>query len=344
MAESSLSAATPTTRPQRRVRQTGWTGGLLIAVVVFYAILALTVEHFGTARNLGFLFIEITPTLLLALALALVIITGEIDLSIASTVGLSGAVAGLLWQSGMAFGTIVLIVLLLGVCLGLFNGVFVAFLGLPSIAVTVATLALYRGLTYVLLGDRAVTGFPRSMSSYVLGTIPGTPIPNIVIPVLAIVGIFAVLLHKTLLGRDVLAVGANPLAARYSGVNAKVTKLIVFVLSGATASAVGIFWILRYSTARADNASGLELAVVAAVILGGVSILGGSGNALGVVAGVALLGGVQNALRLAGVSADALTALIGALLLFAVLAPNLAARAAGGLARRSSRRKPAEPT
>lgn len=303
-----------------------WTVGIGAATMLFLVVMSLTVPNFGTARNFGFLVIDLVPVLLLALALCFVVVTGEIDLSIASTVALTGALAGRMWEAGLPFEAIAVVAVIAGAVLGTFNGVLVALLGLPSLAVTIATLALYRGLTYVTLGDTAITGFPRQFSGWVLGSFPGTSIPNILIPLILVIALFAVVLGGTVFGRDVFAVGANIEAARYSGVRTRMTKLIVFVMSGATAGLVGVFWILRYSTARADNAYGLELTVVAAVVLGGVSIYGGSGTILGVLSGVVLLGGLQNALRLLGVSADALTALTGVLLVLAVLVPNVIGR------------------
>jgi rhamnose transport system permease protein len=207
--------------------------------------------------------------------------------------------------------------------LGAFNGFFVAVLGLPSLAVTIGTLALYRGLAFVLLGDTAVADWPRSFTGWAIGNIGSSPVPNIVIPIMVLVTLFAVVLHATPTGRAIYAAGANPIAAEFAGINVRKLKFWLFVTSGMVAGLVGAFWTLRFSSARGDNALGLELTVVAAVLLGGVSIFGGKGTLPGVIAGVVLLTSLTNALRLASVSAEALTVVTGGLLIVSVLAPNL---------------------
>jgi rhamnose transport system permease protein len=160
-------------------------------------------------------------------------------------------------------------------------------------------------------------------TSWTIGNIGETPIPNVVFPILVLVVAFAVVLHATPTGRAIYAAGANPTAAGFAGISVARLKFWLFVLSGAVAGLVGVFWTLRYGSARGDNATGLELTVVAAVLLGGVSIFGGKGTLPGVIAGVVLLMSLQNALRLADVSTEALTVVTGTLLIVSVLAPNV---------------------
>lgn len=310
---------------RRAARWLTWDTAVIAVTVAFLVAAALGVESFGTSRNAGFLVLEVAPVLLLALPLTLVVVTGEIDLSVASTVGLSGAAMGVMWDAGLPLETIIPLTVVLGAVLGAVNGFFVAVLGLPSLAVTIGTLALYRGLAFVLLGDTAVSDWPRAFTSWVVGTVGGSPVPNVVLPVLVLVVVFGVVLHLTPVGRAVYAVGANATAAAFSGVRVARLTFWLFVTSGAVAGLVGVLWTLRFSSARGDSATGLELTVVAAVLLGGVSIFGGKGGLPGVVAGVVLLASLQNALRLASVSAEALTVVTGALLVASVLVPNLAA-------------------
>jgi rhamnose transport system permease protein len=281
------------------------------------------VPNFATSRNWGFLLLDLIPVALIALPLTLVVITGEIDLSVASMLGLSSAVLGQLWGSSWPMPLAVVASVLLGAALGAFNGTFVTVFGLPSLAVTIGTLALYRGLAFVVLGDRAVADFPFSWSTDAVRAIPGTHIPWFVLVVVALAVVFGIVLHATPVGRGLYAAGNNAEAARFSGVSVNRMKFWLFVVTGAVSALAGVFWTFRYASARADNGSGLELSVIAAVLLGGVSIFGGRGTILGVLAGVLLLGSLRNALQLADVSADTLTVVTGALLIISVVAPNV---------------------
>jgi rhamnose transport system permease protein len=213
--------------------------------------------------------------------------------------------------------------------LGAFNGFLVTKVGLPSLAVTIGTLALYRGLAFVVLGDQAVADFPRSWTSWAISSIGETGIPVVVVPLLVLVAITAVVLHATPIGRSLYAMGNSEDAARFSGIDVGRTKLWLFVVTGVVSALGGVYWTLRYGSARADNATGLELQVVAAILLGGVSIFGGSGGLLGVIAGALLLASVRNALQLVNVPSDVLNIVTGVLLITAVVAPQVAARVKG---------------
>ena len=328
-------------------RHLSWDTAVVGVTVVVLLVASLGVENFGTARNAGFLILELAPVLVLALPLTLIIVTGEIDLSVASTVGLTSAAMGVMWDSGLPLETIIPLTVLVGAVLGAVNGFFVAVLGLPSLAVTIGTLALYRGLAFVLLGDGAVADWPRAFTDWAIGEVPGTGVPNVVVPIAVLVVAFGVVLHVTPVGRAVYAVGANTTAALFAGIATARLTFWLFVTSGAVAGLVGVFWTLRFSSARGDNAAGLELTVVAAVLLGGVSIFGGRGALPGVVAGVVLLTSLQNALRLASVSAEALTVVTGFLLIVSVLLPNVLASARQRVGRRhaptTTPRPPARP-
>ncbi|HZX02125.1 ABC transporter permease [Kribbella sp.] len=307
-------------------RLANWNVAIVAITVVALIVAAVTVDNFGTAQNFGFLVLDLLPIMLVALPMTLVIVTGEIDLSVASTLGLSSAVMGYLWNANQPIETIIPLCLLLGAVLGAVNGVFVTVLGLPSLAVTIGTLALYRGLAFVVLGDSAVADFPAAYTDWVTGTIGGTSIPNVLVVIVVLAAVFGVILHATPVGRAVFAVGASEQAARFAGIRPGRLKFWLYVASGAVSGLAGVLWTLRYSSARADNGAGLELAVVAAVLLGGVSIFGGKGALPGVIAGVVLLGALQNALRLSDVSNEALNVVTGVLLIASVLVPNLANR------------------
>ncbi|MEC3979689.1 ABC transporter permease [Amycolatopsis sp. H20-H5] len=303
-------------------------------MILAAAVFSFTVDGFAGGRNLSFLLLDVVAIGVIALPLTLVVVTGEIDLSVASTLGLSSALMGKLWLSGFTIELSVVLCLVAGVVLGLVNGFFVTVLGLPSLAVTIGTLALYRGLATVLLGDQAVADFPAEWTRAATADLPGTPIPLVLLPLLVLVVLFAVLLHYTAFGRTLFAMGANAEAARFSGVSVRRTKLLLFVATGVISALAGIYWTLRYASARGDNGTGLELSVVAAVLLGGVSIFGGRGSMGGVVAAVLLLGTLSNGLRLADVSADTLTIVTGGLLIVSVVVPNLLQRARAARQRR----------
>jgi rhamnose transport system permease protein len=309
----------------------------VVLAVLVLVVASLTVDNFGTSRNFTFLVLDLLPIALVALPMTFIIVTGEIDLSVASTLGLSSAVMGLLWNHDMTIETIIPLCIVLGAVLGAVNGFLVTGLGLPSLAVTIGTLALYRGLAFVVLGDGAVADFPYNYTTWVTGTIGGGPVPNVLIVIVVLALIFGVALHATPFGRSLFAIGANNQAAHFSGIRVARTKFWLYVLSGAVAGLAGVLWTLRYSSARADNGSGLELAVVAAVLLGGVSIFGGKGSLPGVLAGVVLLAALQNALRLQDVSGQALNIVTGALLVLSVLLPNIATAVRGTWQRRKLR-------
>jgi rhamnose transport system permease protein len=327
--------------PASRLRLLGTGDGVITLVLIAFLLVAsITVEGFASTRNTGFLLLDVVVIMLIALPLTLVVITGEIDLSVASTVGLTSAVMGQLWFSGLSLELIIPLCLLLGAVLGAVNGFLVTRLGLPSLAVTIGTLALYRGLAFVVLGDRAVADFPRAWTTWALSSIGSTGIPVVVVPLLVLVVLTGVVLHATPIGRSLYAMGNSEDAARFSGIDVGRTKLWLFVVTGAVAALGGVYWTLRYGSARADNAQGLELQVIAAILLGGVSIFGGRGGLVGVIAGALLLGSLRNALQLVNVPSDVLNIVTGALLIVAVVTPQAAAAVRG---RRRPRGRPASP-
>jgi rhamnose transport system permease protein len=269
---------------------------------------------------------DFTEIALIALPMTLIIIAAEIDLSVASVLGASSALMGVLWHMGLPMPLVIAIVLVAGSLAGLFNGLVIVRFNLPSLAVTIGTLALFRGLAYVLLGDQAIADFPAAYTAFGIDTIAATflPMPFILVIVGAIV--FTVLLQATPFGRSLYAIGANPVAAQFSGIDVAKTKLRLFMLSGAMAALAGVVYTLRFTSARGDNGEGFELSVIAAVLFGGVSIFGGRGSMIGVLLSLLIIGVLRNALTLADVSSETLTIVTGALLLSSVLIPNLVAR------------------
>jgi Ribose/xylose/arabinose/galactoside ABC-type transport systems, permease components len=212
---------------------------------------------------------------------------------------------------------------MVGVCAGtlagLLNGVIVVYGGLPSLVVTIGTLALYRGIAQIILRERGVTGFPEWYQDIGFGTIAGTPIPwSSIIFVLFFVG-FAAFLHSTHWGRALYAIGNNREATRFSGINVKRAILGTFIASGAMSSLAAIVLTAYLASARSDTAIGLELPVITAVVLGGVNIFGGSGTMAGVLIALLVLAFVQNALGLAGVTPEGQQIVTGAVLIVTLI-------------------------
>nr|WP_062339758.1 ABC transporter permease [Herbidospora sakaeratensis] len=298
---------------------------LVVALLAAVTVAAsLGVDGFANGSNVAFLLLDVTEIALMALTMTLVIVAAEIDLSVASTLGLCCAVLGRLWTAGLPIEAIMPICLVTGALAGALNGLLVTRLGLPSLAVTIGTFALYRGLAYVILGDQAVADLPPAYTGLATQSLGPIPLLTLLVVVLAVAA--GILLHATGLGRAVTALGANEEAAYFAGIRVKRIKFWLFVASGTMAGLAALVFTFRYASARADNGVGLELAVVAAVLLGGVSIFGGRGTLAGVVAAVLLLAVVRNALILADVANEVLNFVTGLLLVASVLAPNLKVR------------------
>ena len=317
---------------------------MVALLVIAYAYAYANVQFFDGKLTVYFLLLDMAPILLMALPMTLIIITGEIDLSVASTLGLSAVVTGLLvhdhhW-SVPAAGAVALAV---GVLAGALNGVLVAYVGLPSLAVTIGTLALYRGLAVGLIGTKAISGLPQSWRDLANGHIAGSRYPLIVVPIVVLAVVFAVLLHFTPFGRGVYEIGQNAETAHFSGVDVRRSKLLLYVLSGLVSAFAGIFYLLRFDSVNTDTGTGLELQVIAAVLLGGVSIFGGRGDIVGVLAGVLLIGVLSSALRLQQTSSDVIEIVIGVLLVLSVISTQLLDRIRGLWirSRRTQRSSPA---
>ncbi|MEV6608908.1 ABC transporter permease [Kutzneria sp. NPDC051319] len=302
---------------------------VLLALVVVVGS-AATGGIFLTGRGAFNVGSDLAVMALIALPLTLVIVAAEIDLSVASVLGLSSALMGALWNEGWPLEAILPVVIIVGALCGAVNGFLVTKLGLPSLAVTIGSLALYRGLAFVVLGDQAVADFPDSYTQFGTTPVPGTwiPYPILLFAVLAVV--FGLLLHATTFGRAVFAIGANEEAARFSGIRVKRIKFILFVLTGAVAALAGIVYTLRFASARADNGTGLELEVVTAVLLGGVSIFGGRGTIGGVILAALVLGGLTDALIVDDIATEVVKLVTGLLLLASVFAPAVTQRMTRG--------------
>jgi rhamnose transport system permease protein len=271
--------------------------------------------YFLTASNISIAIAGAIPAAIVALGMTVVIVTGEIDVSVGSTVGLCAATLAVAIEQGLPIEAAMGFAVVIGTLAGLINGAVVAYAGLPSLVVTLGTLALYRGTALIILKERGVHSFPEWYQTLGFETIGATPVPwSSLIFVVLLIG-FGVFLHATHWGRALYAIGNNREAARFSGINVKRAILGVFVSSGVMCSIAAIVLTAYLASARADTATGLELPVITAVVLGGVSIFGGSGTLLGVLLALLVLAFVQNSLGLAGVTPEEQQIVTGAVLI-----------------------------
>lgn len=305
-----------------RSRLGQWHYVLAYLTVGLAVVAALVFPAFVSPNNFSQLVAGVSEKALLILPMALIIIVREIDLSVASIMGLSSVSLGVLLQGGVPLVPAIMAALLVGTLAGAFNGYFVAHLGLPAIVVTLGSLALFRGLCYVVLGSESISAFPATLTDFGFGYIRGTRIPLTILPFVVLVVLYAILLHRTATGRRILALGGNPDAALYSGVRTRRLTFWLFTTAGMVAGLAGIIYTARLSSARADNAFGLELDVITIVFLGGVSMLGGRGNIAGIAWALALIAIVRNVLGLNGVAGDAQGTIVGLILVFSLLLTN----------------------
>lgn len=299
-----------------------WAHGVVVFLIVSIGVGSVISPYFATTDNLSFVIQDVGEIAIIALAMTYLIIAGEIDLSVASTLNLSSAAIGFAFRNGMPFESAILVGLVVGLLCGLLNGFFVTIIGLPSLAVTIGTLALYRGLAYALLGNNPVNELPEGWVSLGSENIPNTFLPWTTIPIAILVAIAWIVLHHTRFGRWTYAIGINPEAAKFSGIPVARMKLALFAVTGLMSGIAGVVYTLRFASASPDGAVGYELGVIAAVLFGGVSIAGGIGTLWGVLASVLALGAIRSGLQLADFSANALLIVSGALLLVSVVIPR----------------------
>jgi len=302
---------------------------LAALVVVALAVLATQSERFFTAENLlnqGRLMAE---TGLVALTMTFVIITGGIDLSVGSVLGLSAILVGVFWKNlGLPLPAAMVLAVGAGGLAGLGNGLIITRFKVPPLITTLATLALYRGLAEGISQSRSVRGYPEWF--YVLGQGDAAGVPVQLWILLAASVAAAGILGLTTFGRAAYAVGANETAARFSGVGVDRTRLLIYTASGLVSGLAAVIFVSRVTTTRSDMGTGLELDVITAVVLGGTSIFGGKGTVVGTVLGLVLIQALRNGLSLAGVKGDGTIVVIGLVLVGAILISNVFGREGDG--------------
>ncbi|WP_144549228.1 ABC transporter permease [Bacillus sp. X1(2014)] len=258
--------------------------------------------------------------------MVLIMILRDIDISVASIVALASVVMAHLYSLGVPMEIAVVICLAVGAVCGLINGLLIVkFKELSAVIVTLATMIIYRGIAYIILEDQSAGSFPEWYGFFGWGYVYG--IPFILIAFVVIAVIFGLLLHKTTFGRRVYAIGNNPTASRFSGVQVDKIKIIVFTLAGVMAAITALFLTSRMGSTRPNVALGYELDVIAMVVLGGISTAGGKGKMLGAIIAVFLIGYLRYGLGLINIPAQVLMIIIGLLLIIAVMVPNLKPKA-----------------
>jgi rhamnose transport system permease protein len=299
---------------------------LFIILVVGVLLLSLQSDVFLTPENLlkqGMLSTEVA---LIALPMTLIIITGGIDLSVGSIMGLVSVMLGVAWYNwGLPLELAIVVALLIGAACGLFNGLFITRVGLPPLITTLATLALFRGLAEGIAQARSVRGYPDWFfilgQKEFLGSLTGIPNQLLIVVVAAV--IIGAITAWTPFGRSLYAIGNNETGARFSGLPVERNKLLIYTLSGFMSGLAGWIYVSRVSTTRSDYGNGIELTAITAVVVGGTSIFGGSGSILGTVLGLALIQLMKNGLALSGAKGDSTTIVVGAILIGAVLINTL---------------------
>ncbi len=291
---------------------------LALVIVLMTALIAWRFPAFIAPSNMASVFNDTAPLMILTLGQTIVIITKCIDLSVTATLALTGMAAALMNGAGVPLPVILLAVVVLGAALGAVNGLLVWKVGIPSIVVTLGTMTIYRGVIFLLTDGKWVNAHEMTDGFKALprAVLLGLPVMSWI--AIALIVVFAVLLNRTSLGRAFFAVGGNPHAAVYAGINVGRTQFAAFVISGALAGVAGYLWIARYAVAYVDVASGFELNVIAACVIGGISIAGGVGSVSGVILGAIFLGVIANALPVIGISPFWQMAISGSAIIIAV--------------------------
>ncbi|QDY71750.1 ABC transporter permease [Qingshengfaniella alkalisoli] len=299
-----------------------WESLLLAVAVAIFLANTFASPYFLDPWNLSDASFNFTEKAMIGFAMALLIIAGEIDLSVAGIIALASTAMGYALQFDVGTVGLVTIGLTVGLACGLFNGLLVTKMGLPSIVVTIGTMSLFRGIAYIILGDEAFNGYPSSFSFFGQGYVFWVFTFELLVFVLLAL-IYGVVLHATNFGRRVYAIGNNPTAAVFSGVEVDKIKMTLFVLTGLMSGIAAICLTSRLGSTRPSIAYAWELEIVTMVVLGGVSIQGGSGSIVGVVIAALVMGMVTFGLGLLNVPGIVMSIFIGALLIGVIALPRL---------------------
>jgi rhamnose transport system permease protein len=305
-----------------------WEVLLLAVAIAVFVVNSLASPYFLSAWNLSDATFNFTEKAMIAFPMALLIIAGEIDLSVAAIIALASTAMGTALQYGVGTPGLVAIGLATGLACGAVNGALVTRLGLPSIVVTIGTMSLFRGIAYIILGDQAYTGYPPEFAFFGQGYVWW--VFSFELALFALLAIaFGILLHRTSFGRSLYAIGNNPTAALFSGIRVARVKFVLFLLTGLMSGVAAVCLTSRLGSTRPSIAFGWELEIVTMVVLGGVSILGGSGTIPGVVLAALVLGMVTFGFGLLNVPGIVMSIFIGLLLIAVIALPRIVRRLAG---------------
>ncbi|MCO5073578.1 MAG: ABC transporter permease [Rhizobiaceae bacterium] len=322
--------------PPRRVRDflLRWEVILVILLLLTIVVNTLVSPYFLDVFNLADATFNFSEKAIIALGMALLILVREIDLSVAAIVALAAMGIGYAAEAGFGPTGLFAVGIGIGILCGLFNGALVTWFSLPSIVVTIGTMSLFRGLTQVILGDQAKTKYPQEFldlgQSYFIKMketdiwwlfLPPVPLSFLIFLILTV--IFGLFLHKTAVGRQLFAMGSNPVAARFSGIPVNRLRFILFAVSGMLSGLAAALLTARLGSMRSNIGIGWELDIVTMVILGGVSIAGGVGSILGVFLAVLVLGLVTFGMSLNNIPGQVVSVYIGALLIAVIAIPRL---------------------
>ncbi len=296
---------------------------IFIMVVIINSNLSPYFLDYTNLMNTTFNFIE---KAIIALPMIFVIICGDIDISVASIIALSSVFMGMASQAGVNTFGLVAVGLFSGMTAGFLNGFIITKFGIPAIAVTLGSMSLFRGIAYVILGDKAFTKYPTSFAFFGQEYIGNTMIPFELILFFILAIIFGIILHKTTMGRKVFAIGNNSTAARFSGIPVNRIRLIIFTVTGLCSGLASILLTSRIGSTRPNIASGWELEIITTVVLGGVAITGGKGNIFGVVISIFIIGFLKFGMGLINVPGKVMNIIIGLLLILAIMLPELLKR------------------
>jgi rhamnose transport system permease protein len=299
-----------------------WEALLIVVFALVFLANALASPYFLNVWNLSDATFNFTEKAMIALAMAMLIIAGEIDLSVASIIALASTAMGIVMTAGFGTPAIALTGLATGLLCGAVNGVLVAGLKLPSIVVTIGTMSLFRGISFIILGDQAFTGYPKPFAWFGQGYVWWVfSFELVLLAIMAV--IFWALLHRSTFGRAVYAIGNNPTAALFSGIRVDRVRFLLFLLTGLTSGIAAVCLTSRLGSTRPSIATGMELEIVTMVVLGGVSILGGSGGIPGVILAAVIMGMVTFGFGLLNVPGIVMSIFLGLLLIAVIAVPRL---------------------
>ena len=318
-----------------------WEGLLLVLLIISAIANMLLTPYYLSVNNIVNLFMLSIEKIIVALVMTLVIINAEIDLSVASLMGLAACILAFLWSLGVGMPVAIVVALLAGTLAGLFNGFWIAKVGLPSLAVTLAGLIGFRGAARILVEDRSIGDFPAWFDRLGQQPLVG-PLPFALLLFIVLYAVVLIILQSSSFGRYIYVIGNNLDVARYSGVRVTRVKLLIFMASGFISALAGVLFAARLGAVRGDLALGFELDIITMVLLGGVSIFGGSGSLLGVGLSILLILNLRNGMALANLSGHIQTGVIGVLLILSVLVPSLTQMAREQWTRRQYADSPAD--